>query len=103
MNDITPPVDTPITVSASPASAQAGTAARDILLIVSAIPALMAVLGTRDLARIIAYISSVEFAPVLGVIVTASVLVWRQFIARRNNAVQVTLADKLPDSEAKVS
>lgn len=102
MPDLTPPVEQPVTVSRSPVPEQTGTAVRDILLIVSAVPALIAVLGTRDVVKIVAYVSSVEFAPVLGVIVGAAVLGWRQLIARRNTAVKVTMAEQLPESKAQV-
>lgn len=84
MSDIDPTEPTPpVVVPSSPAVAQANTLLRDILIILAVIPSLMAVLGTRDVFQIIAYIQSVEFAPALGVIVLAAVTLWRQIHARR--------------------
>ena len=101
MNDLSPPVEQPVIVNASPVPEQAGAATRDILLLLAALPALIAVVGTRDVGKIVAYISSVEFAPQLAVIVGAAVVVWRQIVTRRSSAVKVTLADKLDDDIAR--
>lgn len=78
--------DTPIIVPTTPVAAQASTLTRDLLILVAALPGLLAVLGTRDLLKVIAYIQSVEFAPALGVIVLTLVAIWRQIIARRETA-----------------
>lgn len=86
----------PIVVNASPAGLQAGTLARDVTLVLAALPALVAVLGRRDLVEIVNYLGSAEFAPAAGVIVTAAVLVWRQLLARRAKATQLTLAQAEP-------
>lgn len=88
----------PIIVNASPAGLQAGTFARDALLVLAALPTLVAVLGRRDLVEIVNYLGSAEFAPAAGVIVTAGVLVWRQLLARRAKAQQVRLAQAEPGS-----
>lgn len=103
MPDINPDVaDLPIEVAISPAGTQTATATRDLLLIVSALPALIAILGTRDLSKIIAYIASVEFAPALGVLVGAGTLLWRQWLARKKHANELKMASAAPDRVAVV-
>lgn len=84
--------DKPIEVATSPASEQAGSAGRDIILIVSVLPALLAVLGKHDLNAVINYISGVEFAPVLSVLVGAGVVAWRQWVTRRSHANKLMMA-----------
>jgi hypothetical protein len=75
-----------------PPASQTGTAVRDIALIVGALPALLAVLGTRDLTKVVDYIASVQFAPALGVILTGGVMLWRQrHAARVKNAAPATI------------
>ena len=86
----------PIVVNASPVGLQAGTFARDAMLVLAALPTLVAVIGRRDLVEIVNYLGSAEFAPAAGVIVTAGVLVWRQLLARRAKATQLTLARAKP-------
>ena len=88
----------PIVLDASPAGLQAGTLARDAVLVLAALPTLVAVVGRRDLVEIVNYLGSAEFAPAAGVIVTAGVLVWRQVLARRSKAQQVRLAEAEPGS-----
>lgn len=103
MTDINPDVpDRPIEVSPTATGAQTASISRDFLLILAALPALLAVLGTRDVNKIVAYISSVEFAPVLGLVVTAGVLAWRQWVTRRSHADKLTMAESLPDRIATV-
>lgn len=92
----------PVVVNASPVADQTGTATRDVLLIVSALPALIAVFGTRDVQKIVSFIGSVEFAPVLGILVGTAVMAWRQVIARRKKAELVTVAQGAPDTTAIV-
>lgn len=84
MSDLDPTTPTPpIAVPNSAVPSQISTLLRDLTIVLTALPALLAVLGTRDLLHIIAYVRSVEFAPALGVIVGAGVLLWRQINARR--------------------
>lgn len=97
MTDTNPDtVETPIEVRASPVKDQAATGARDIVLLVAALPALVAVLGTRDVKQIIDWLASepgLTAIVALGAIVTP---IWRQWLARRTHAKQVTLADTSP-------
>jgi hypothetical protein len=93
----------PIIVHSSPAREQASTAARDVTLIVAALPALIAVLGTRDVKAIVDYVASAEFAPVLGLIVSLAVMAWRQRHTRRAKARMVKLAEASPDALAIVA
>lgn len=103
MTDPNPDVaDKPVVVPASPVGDQAGTAGRDILLLLSALPALIAVLGTHDVTRIVAYLGSADFAPVLGILVTAGTLLWRQWIARKRHTNDVKVASAAPNSIAIV-
>lgn len=96
------PTETPVVVNPSPVADQVGTIMRDLALILAALPALLAVLGTRDVKQIVGFLSSTEFAPVLGVLVTGGVLLWRQLIARRAKAELVTVATAAPDSVAVI-
>lgn len=93
---------TPITVNETSVSDQAGALGRDFLLLLGVVPALIAVLGTRDVGKIVAYISGVEFAPALGIIMVTGVTVWRQFRARRVHAKQKAMAERLPNSIARL-
>lgn len=94
--------DRPMVVNASPAGDQAGSALRDVTLIVGALPTLIAVLGTRDVKQVVDFIASAEFAPVLGLLVSLAVVAWRQWKARHNKAKLVTLANAAPDAVATV-
>jgi hypothetical protein len=93
---------TPMIVNSSPTKDQIGSIARDILLVAAALPTLVAVLGTHDLGKIVAYIESQQFYPVLGVLVTGGVVVWRQIITRTRKAELVTAAKSADDSVAVV-
>lgn len=95
----TPP---PLKVTEGTAKEQTGAAVRDVLLVASALPALLAVLGTRDVKQIIDFIGSSDFAPALGVIVAAGVLVWRQCVTRWEKRKLITAADAAPSSVATV-
>lgn len=97
-----PDVQEPIVVNPSPAASQTATASRDVLLLVAALPALIAVFGTRDVKQIVDFIASAQFAPVLGLIVGGVVVVWRQINARRKKAELVTVAEAAPNSVAVV-
>lgn len=94
--------DKPVIINPSPVPDQLGSAGRDIMLVAAALPALIAVVGTRDVKQIVDYVGSSEFAPALAVIVTGVVFVWRQMKARRNKARMVTIANSAPDSVAVV-
>lgn len=96
-------VEKPVVVNPSPVADQTATAARDWLLVLSALPALIAVLGTRDVKQIVDFIAGTQFAPALGVIIGAAVLLWRQVIARRAKATLVTVATAAPDHVAQVT
>ena len=92
--------DTPIVINASPVTDQAAAASRDVLLVVAALPTLIAVLGTHDVQQIVTYVSGAGFAPVLGILVTAGVMIWRQIVTRRHKANLVTAAEAAPNSVA---
>jgi hypothetical protein len=66
-----------------PVASQAGTAVRDITILISALPALIAVLGTRDVSKIADFLAGTQFAPALGVITAGAVMIWRQMHARK--------------------
>lgn len=94
MTEQTPPL--PIEVRASPARDQASTGLRDVLIIVGALPALLALLGKRDVMGIIDWLASepgLTAIVALGAIVTP---IWRQWLARRAHAKSVALADTSP-------
>lgn len=95
----TPPA---ILVTDSTVQEQVGAALRFLALLAAAVPTLTALFGKRDLIGLINYISSAEFAPVLGVLVTAGVLGWSQVSARINKQKLITAADHAPDAVAQV-
>jgi hypothetical protein len=103
MTELNPDVpEKPIQVAPSPLSDQASTATRDILLIISVLPALIAVLGTKDLVQIVAFIQSTQFAPVLGLLVGTGVVLYRQWLARRKHANELKMAKSADDRVAVV-
>jgi hypothetical protein len=103
MTDINPDVpDKPIEVPASPVGGQTATGSRDILILLAALPALIAVLGTRDVSTIVAYIGSSEFAPALGLLIAGGTVAWRQWLARRKHANELKMAKSADDSVAVV-
>lgn len=94
--------ETPIIVNPNPAKDQIATATRDVALLLAALPALIALLGKRDVIGIVNYLASAEGSTALGMIVAAAVVVWRQVIARRKKAELVTVAASAPDRVAVV-
>lgn len=95
----TPP---PLQVTDSTAKEQTGAAVRDLMLVVAVLPALVAVLGTRDLKAIVDFVASEQFAPALGVILALAVVVWRQLVTRWEKRKLITSAKAAPDSVATV-
>lgn len=93
---------TPIIVNPSPAKDQIATATRDVALLLAALPALIALLGKRDVIGIVNYLASAEGSTVLGMIVAAGVVAWRQIIARRKKTELVTVAEAAPNRVAVV-
>lgn len=103
MTDINPDTpDKPIEVSATAAKAQAATGARDILLLFAALPALVAVIGTRDLKQIIDWLASEPGLAFIGLLVAVLTPIYRQWLARRTHAEQVRMAAVAPDRVAVV-
>lgn len=90
MNDLTPPVDTPITVPESAVGGQLGQATRILLV---AIGGYMAGKGWID-----ANIASAA----IPVILIAGPLAWGQFRLLRTHAERVTMADASPPNVANV-
>jgi len=103
MTDINPDVtDKPIVVSPSPAATQAGTGTRDFLLLVAALPALMAVLGTRDVKQIVDWLAGQQGLTFLGLAIAIGTPIWRQWLARRKHANELKMATSADDAVAKV-
>lgn len=94
---------TPIIVNPSPAKDQIATATRDVALLLAALPALIALLGKRDVIGIVNYLASAEGSTVLGMIVAAVVVGWRQILARKKKAELVTVARDASDRVAVVA
>jgi hypothetical protein len=92
----------PIEVPASPAPAQTATGARDMLLLIAALPALVAVLGTRDVKQIIDWLASEPGLAFVGLLIAIGTPIWRQWLARRTHAEQVKMATVAPDRVAVV-
>jgi Flp pilus assembly protein TadB len=103
MTDINPDVtDDPIVVSPSAAGVQASTGSRDLLLLVAALPALVAVLGTRDVVKIVAWLGSEPGLAFVGLILALGTTAYRQWLARRKHAETVTIARSADDSVAVI-
>jgi hypothetical protein len=101
MSDINPDVpDKPIVVPESPTGTQVATGTRDILLIVAALPALVAVLGTRDVKQIVDWFAGQEGLAFVAVMIAVGTPLWRQWNARRKHADLKLLETKVPDSIA---
>jgi hypothetical protein len=105
MSDQTEPA--PSYVEKSPTKDQGGALLRDALIVVSVLPALTAVLGTRDVGQIVAFLQSTQFAPALGVLVLVGTSIWRQIVTRRKKKEVIAVANSpgttpvLTSSEAK--
>jgi len=105
-NEPTEPVP-PAYIEKSPAKDQGGAFLRDALILISALPALTAVLGTHDVAQIVAFLQSTQFAPALGVLVLVGTSAWRQIVTRRKKKEVIAVATRpgttpvLTSSEAK--
>lgn len=86
----------------SAAKDQAGAFLRDMMIVVSVIPALVAVLGHHDFNEMVRFIESQQAAPALGVILAAATLVWRQWRTRRKATQLITAARSANDEVAYV-
>lgn len=103
MTDINPDTpDKPIEVAASAAPAQTATGARDILLLVAALPALVAILGKRDVKQLIDWLASEPGLAFVGLVIALGTAGWRQWLARRTHAEQLKMASATPDRVAVV-
>jgi Flp pilus assembly protein TadB len=103
MTDLNPDVtDDPIVVSPSAAGIQASTGSRDLLLLLAALPALVAALGTRDVVKIVAWIGSEPGLAFVGLVIALATPVYRQWLARRKHAETVTITRSAPDSVAVI-
>ena len=103
MPDIDPSIpDKPVIGPATPVSVMSATGVRDTVLVLSALPTLIAVLGTHNVTQITAYLTGQEFAPALGVIFTAGIIGWRQWLAWHQHSDEVKMADSASDKVAIV-
>ena len=93
MTNINPDIpDKPIEVPPTPGGIQAATGSRDILLLVAAIPALVAVLGTRNVKDIVDWFAGEQGLAFLGLLIAIVTPLWRQWLARRKHANDVKMA-----------
>lgn len=103
MADIDPDTpDQPVVVPASPVGTQAATLGRDLIILITAYPALKAVLGTHDLNKIVTYVTGDQFAQPLSIIALGATLLWRQWNARKQHSNAVKMATPLDNSIAIV-
>lgn len=75
--------ETPIVVPASATGPQVATGARDLVLLVAALPALVAVLGTGDVKAIVDWLASEPGLAFVGLAIAIVTSCWRQWKARR--------------------
>lgn len=104
MDETTPadPATPQIAISPSPAGDQTAAAARDLGLVIAALPAIVALLGKHTVTDAVDFISSSGFAPIGTLLVIA--IVWiRQRITRRNHANDVRMAASADNDVAIVT
>lgn len=94
--------DRPVIINPSPLAEQAASLTRDILVWIAVLPGLLAILGTRDVVKIIIWLQSTEGATALGLVVLGAMTLWRQIVTRRAKAKLVTVAQAAPDSVAVI-
>lgn len=94
----------PITVNASPATDQATSAVRTVLLIFSVVTALAGFFSKRDLAGFIAYVQSSDFITALALLIGAATFAWGQWKTRHRAKQLATIAadPRTPDSVATI-
>lgn len=103
MTDLNPDVpDKPIEVPATPTSTQVATGSRDILLLIAALPALVAVLGTHNVKNIADWFAGEQGLAFVALIIALGTPLWRQWLARRKHANEVKMATSAKDTVAKV-
>lgn len=103
MTDINPDVpDKPIEVAASPAADQASTGGRDLILLVAALPALIAVLGTHDVGQIVDWFAGQQGLAFLGLAAAIATPLWRQWLARRKHADLKAIEEKVDNTIVKL-
>ncbi len=103
MTDLNPDTpDKPIEVSASPVAAQASTGARDALLLVATLPALVAVFGKGNVTDIVNWFAGEQGLSFVALVIAVGTTLWRQWLARKKNANDVRMARSADDSVAVV-
>jgi hypothetical protein len=103
MTDINPDVTSPpIEVDPRLWIKQPATGMRDIGLIVAFVTALLGFAGQHNLNGAIGYLHSTQAIPAVSLLGGLAIFAWRQWSARRQQAVKVTLAEAAPDNVAVV-
>lgn len=103
MTDINPDeTPKPIEVPASPVGTQAATGSRDFLLLVAALPALVAVLGKGNVKDIVDWFASEPGLAFLALVIAIVTPLWRQWLARRKHAQDLKMAKNVDDDIAIV-
>jgi hypothetical protein len=103
MTDLNPDIpDKPIEVSATATGAQAATGSRDILLLIAALPALVAVLGKGSVKDIVDWFAAEQGLAFIGLVIAVGTPLWRQWLARRKHANEVKMAVSADDSVALI-
>jgi hypothetical protein len=103
MADVNPDTpDVPQVIDPNPINGQIATALRDVGIVVGFLTAIIGFLGKHDLAGLIAYIRSSDALPALGVLMTAAIFVYRQWLSRRETKVKVLAATSEPNTAVVV-
>ena len=97
-----PADQTPIIVNPSPLGAQATSAIRVVVMVLSAVTVIMGFVATRDLAGLIVYLQSADFVTVAAAIIGIATFIWSQLKTRHDRATLVVAADAAPDKVAQV-
>jgi hypothetical protein len=100
VSDPTTPVPTPIIVNPSAIPAQVATIARDVGVVIGALTAIGGFVQKRDLQGLLTFLQDNAFVSALGLVLTAGILVYRQWSTRRTNAKLKTLEPYAPSEVA---
>jgi hypothetical protein len=94
---------TPIVVNPSAVPVVAGTLGRDALVVLTALPILIKLIGARDLTGVLQYLQSSDGATLVSIVVPAVVLWWRSRRSVKEQAKLVTVAREVSDDVAVVT
>lgn len=94
---MTEPNTPQIVVNSNPLPDQIGTGVRDVVVIVSTASAVLALIKSGDMNGVLALIQTPDALAAISVVVGGAVVLWRQFLSRRETRKKVTIAGAAPE------